>query len=59
MQILKEEEEDAKPMARCEERRKEWAKHWQCGMEVENQKNKPWKIGTEEVAGGVGKASSK
>ena len=32
MQILKEEEEDAQPLARCEEKRKEWAKHWQCDM---------------------------
>ena len=33
-QILKDEEEDAKPLARCEERRKEWAKHWQCDTKV-------------------------
>ena len=33
------EEEDAKPMARCEEKRKEWA-----GTEVQNQENKPWKM---------------
>ena len=30
VQILKEEEEDVKPLARCDEKRKEWAKHWQC-----------------------------
>ena len=41
MQILKE-EEDAKPLARCEEKKKEWAKHWQCGKEVQNQDSKRW-----------------
>ena len=41
VQILRKEEEDAKPMARCEEKRKEWATHWQCGTEVQNQENKP------------------
>ena len=29
VQILKEEEKDAKPLVRCEENRDEWAKHWQ------------------------------
>ena len=43
MQILMK-EEVAKPMARCEEKRKEWAKHWQCDMDVQKQENKPWKI---------------
>ena len=42
-QILNREEEDAKPLARCEKKRKEWAKHWQCGKEVQDQKNKPWR----------------
>ena len=42
-QSLKREEEDAKPLARCEEKRKEWAKIWQCGTEVQNQMNKPWR----------------
>ena len=37
VQILKKEEEDARPLASCEEKRKEWAKHWQCGMEVQKQ----------------------
>ena len=36
VQILKEAEEDVKPLARCEEKRKEWAKHWQCDTEVRN-----------------------
>ena len=35
------EEEDAKPLARCEEKRKDWAKHWRCGKEVQDQKSKP------------------
>ena len=43
MQILAKEEEDAKPLPRCEEKRKEWARHWHCGTEVKNQENKPWK----------------
>ena len=42
-QILKNEEEDAKPLTRCEEKRKEWAKHWQCGTEVQDLKDKPWR----------------
>ena len=42
-QILKEEEEDAKPLARCEEKRKEWAKHCQCDTEVQDLKDKLYK----------------
>ena len=42
VQILKEEEEDAKPFARCEEKRKEWAKHWQCDTKVRDLKDMPW-----------------
>ena len=30
VQILKEEEEDARLLDRSEAKRKEWAKHWQC-----------------------------
>ena len=37
MQILKEEEGDAKPVARCEEKRKV------CASEVQDQKDKPWR----------------
>ena len=29
-QILQKEEEDARLSVRCEAKRKEWAKHWQC-----------------------------
>ena len=41
--ILKE-EEDATPLARCEEKRNEWAKHWQCDAKVQGLKHKPWGI---------------
>ena len=43
MQILKEKEEDAKPLPRCEEKRKEFAKLWQCDTEVQDLNGKPWK----------------
>ena len=43
VQILKEEEEDAKPLARCEEKKKEWAKRWQCDTKVQDLKDKPWR----------------
>ena len=42
MQILREEEEDAKPLARCEEKKKDWANHWQCDTEVRDQEDKLW-----------------
>ena len=35
-QILKEEEEDAKRLARCDQKKKERAKHWQCAAKVED-----------------------
>ena len=34
-QILKEEEEDARLLDRCEAKREEWAKHWQCDESVQ------------------------
>ena len=40
-QILKK-EEDARLLDRCEAKRKEWAKHWQCGESVENEDWKKW-----------------
>ena len=43
VQILKEEEEDATPLARFEEKRKERTKHWHCGTDVQDQKDKPWR----------------
>ena len=42
-EILKREEEDAKPSARCEEKTMECAKHWQCGEVVQERKDKPWR----------------
>ena len=38
MQILKEEEEDAKPLARCEEKRRKWAKYRQSDTKVQGPK---------------------
>ena len=35
--------EDARLLDRCEARRKEWAKHWQCDEEVQNVEGKLWK----------------
>ena len=42
-QILKKEEEDARLLDRCEAKRKEWAKHWQCDESVQKVEDKPWK----------------
>ena len=49
MQILVNEEEDARLLDRCEAKRKEWAKHWQCDEEVQNVEDKSWK--NEELRG--------
>ena len=43
MQILKEENDGAKPLARCEDKRNERAEHRQCDMEAQDLKDKPWK----------------
>ena len=43
-QILKKEEEDARLLDRCEAKRKEWAKHWQCDESVQKEEDKPWKM---------------
>ena len=40
---LGEEEEDAKLLERCEAKRKEWSKHWQCNEEIQNMHDKPWR----------------
>ena len=42
VQILKE-EEDARLLDRCEAKRKDWAKQWQCDESVHNVEDKPWK----------------
>ena len=41
VQILKKKEEEARLLDRCEAKRKEWAKHWQCDEEIQNMQNKP------------------
>ena len=34
-------EEDERLLDRCEAKRKEWAKHWQCDEEIQNMQSKP------------------
>ena len=41
-QILVTDEEDARLLDRCEAKRKEWTKHWQCDEEVQNVEEKLW-----------------
>ena len=41
--ILKAEEEDARPLARCEEKRKEWAKYSQRYTKVQALNDEPWR----------------
>ena len=41
--ILKKEEGDARLLERCEAKRTEWAKHWQCDEDVQNVHDKQWK----------------
>ena len=43
MQILKDEEEDARLLDGCEAKKKEWAKHWLCEEEIQNMQSKPWR----------------
>ena len=43
MQVVKEVETDAESMKRCEEKRKDWAGHWQCDAEVSDMEDKPWR----------------
>ena len=40
--IWEKEEEDARLMDRCEAKRQEWVKQWQCGESVQNMEDKPW-----------------
>ena len=42
VQILKQEEEDATPLARCEEEKQDWA-NWQCDTKVQDLEDKPWR----------------
>ena len=43
VQIPKEEEEDVRLLDRCEAKRKEWEKRWQCNEEIQNMQLKPWR----------------
>ena len=43
-QNLKREDEGASLLDRCEAKRKEWAKHWQCDEGVQILEDKPWKM---------------
>ena len=44
VQILKETAEDAKLLDRCEAKKKNGQeRHWQCGEDVQNMEDKPWK----------------
>ena len=43
VKILEKEEEDAKLLARCQAKRKEWSDHWQCNEEIQKMQNKPWR----------------
>ena len=46
VQILNEEQEIVKPSARCEEKRKELAKHWHSDTEVQVQKTGHGEVGS-------------
>ena len=37
-----ERQEDARLLDRCEAIWKDWAKHWQCDVSVQNVEDKPW-----------------
>ena len=37
------EEEDARLLDRCEAKRKEWSKRWQCNEEIQSMQDKPWR----------------
>ena len=37
-------ERDVGPLRGCKEKKKEWAKRWQCNTEVQDLKDKPWRI---------------
>ena len=55
VQILEKEEEDARLLDRCEARRREWSRHWQCDEEVQSMQDTPWRneglrVGDESAA---------
>ena len=37
-------EEDVRPLGRCEAKRKEWSKQWQCDASVQNMEDKLWNM---------------
>ena len=39
---MEKEEEDARLLDRCEAKRKQWSKHWQCDEEVQSMQD-PWR----------------
>ena len=43
LQVLEDLEEDAERMRRCEEKRKERARHWQCDSDVQSAEERPWR----------------
>ena len=43
VQILENEEEDARLLDRCEAKRTELSKHWQCDVEVQSMQDMPWR----------------
>ena len=38
-------------MVRCEEKRKERAKHWQCDAEAQDVQGKPWRLFFKKIGG--------
>ena len=40
---MKKEEENLRLLDRCEAKRREWAKHWQCDESVQNIEDMTWK----------------
>ena len=41
--MLEELDEDAKLVRRCEEKRREWARHWHYDSEAQSMEDKPWR----------------
>ena len=59
MQILEEEQENAKLVARCEEKKKDRAKHWHCDTKVQDKELKILEEGDAlNIGEGVGEGSN-
>ena len=43
LQILQDQVKDVNPLARCEKKRKEWARHKQHDAKVQDLEDKPWR----------------